>query len=424
MKTDIEKLLKENKDLSAYRIIEERIESYQLFFVHEKLETVRSTDSVGTDVTVYVDHDGNRGDASFKLYASTSEDEARGKIKNAVQKALRIDNQAYVLPANETLDGFIPSNFSQYEPRKLARLIAEAVFSADTCGNGSINALEVFVDKITLSVKNSDGIDKKEVKYSAMVEAIPTWTDGESVELYECQRFNHFDAERIKTDIEAKMREVRDRGYATPPKEKLSCSVVLDAHELSRLFSNLAYELDYSAVYSHSNLYSVGDEIQTNATGDKISITMRGAVEGSVSSALFDFDGVTLCDTEIVKDGVATNYFGRNRFAQYLDRKPTGNLSCIEVNTGSLTDEMLAEKPYFRCVSLSGLQVDAFNDYIGGEVRLAYYCDGDKTVPVTGISISGKLSEALSGVLLSNEAVCKGSYKGPKLACFNGIEIV
>ena len=73
---------------------------------------------------------------------------------------------------------------------------------------------------------------------------------------------------------------------------------------------------------------------------------------------------------------------------------------------------------------MSGLQLDVYNDYIGGEVRLAYYCDGNTITPITGISISGKLSDALSSVRLSDTLIQTGRYKGPKLALFQGIEIV
>ena len=73
---------------------------------------------------------------------------------------------------------------------------------------------------------------------------------------------------------------------------------------------------------------------------------------------------------------------------------------------------------------MSGLQVDIYNDYIGGEVRLGYYFDGKREIPVTGISISGKLSTALANMRLSNEATTYESYHGPKCAIFEGIEVV
>jgi len=421
---NIEKLLKESNLISDWKINGTKTESYELFFVHSKLETVRSTDTDTLTVTVYCDHDGKKGQASFKLFASTTEEEATAKIADAAKKALIIGNEYYTLPEDEVLDGVIESNFAAYEPRALAAKMAEAVFSTDMLGMGSVNALEVFINKYTVTVKNSRGIDKREMKYSAMIEAIPTWNEGESVELYEAIRTAEFNFDKIKTEIEAKMREVRDRGRAKAPQNKLSCPVVLPSEELSQLFSELAQGLNYSSVYTHSNPFSEGDAIQKAPSGDKINVTMRGQISGSTASSLFDGDGTTLTDTEVIKNGVASSYHGGHRFAQYLGKNATGMLSCVEVSAGTLSDKELMSAPYFECVSMSGLQLDIYNDYIGGEVRLAYYFDGEKKIPLTSVSISGKLSDALNSIRLSDELTQSGRYKGPKLALLENIEIV
>jgi predicted Zn-dependent protease len=73
---------------------------------------------------------------------------------------------------------------------------------------------------------------------------------------------------------------------------------------------------------------------------------------------------------------------------------------------------------------MSGLQLDIYNDYIGGEVRLAYYFDGEREIPVTSVSISGKLSEALSSIRLSDTETLYESYSGPKGALLYTIDIV
>ena len=58
--------------------------------------------------------------------------------------------------------------------------------------------------------------------------------------------------------------------------------------------------------------------------------------------------------------------------------------------------------------------MDLYNDYIGGEIRLAYLWDGQKKTPVTGISMSGKLSEALASLRLSEKTTVEGAYEGPE----------
>ena len=420
---NIEKFLTE-ASLDGWKINGKKTESYELFFVHKKLETVRATDTDEVTVTVYDDHDGKKGQASFKLYASTTEDEARAKIESAKKKASLISNEYYELPSAERLDGVIESNVSSVAPEDIASRIADAVFSADMQDKGSVNALEIFINKYTVTLKNSRGVDKREVKYGLMIEAIPTWNEGESVELYEAIYTSEFDYAKIKSEIEEKMREVRDRGRAKAPEVKLVCPVLLPAEELSELFGELAYNLSYAQVYNRQNPFSEGDPVQKAPTGDRIGITMRGQIKGSTASALFDGDGTTLKDATIIENGIVCGYFGGERFAGYLGKPATGDLSCYEVTPGTLTDTELSTIPHFRCVSMSGLQLDVYNDYIGGEVRLAYYCDGNTITPITGISISGKLSDALSSVRLSDTLTQTGRYKGPKLALFQGIEIV
>ena len=418
-------LLKADSGVSDYRINATKRESYELFFVHRDLETVRSTDTTDIKVTVFVAVGDKLGDATFSVYASYTDEKISAEIEAAKKKASLAANKAFELPAGETGTWDSDSNFKRFSAPELASMIANAAFAADSFEGGSINALEIFVYRDTVTVKNSRGIDKTEYRYSAMIEAIPTWsTAEESVELYECYNFTEFDAADITAEIDRKMREVRDRMTAKAPAEKLSCKVVLSAPELSQLMEELAFNLNFASVYRHANAFSKGDEIQKAPAGDKLTVTMKGIMRGSVSSAAFDADGFTTVDAEVIKDGRAERYFGSVRYASYLGEAPTGNLHCIEAKCGSLTDRELCAAPYFRCASMSGLQVDVYNDYIGGEVRLAYYFDGEREIPVTGISISGKLSEALSSVRLSEEETVYENYKGPKFAVFENIEIV
>lgn len=417
-------ILKNTSGISDWKVNSVRTESTELFFVHKDLETVRSTDTTDIKVTVYVSHDGALGEASFSVYSSYNNEKIAEEIEKAKKKANIIANQPYSIPENDIGEYISESNFASYKPHELASLVADAVFSADCVENGSINALEIFVYKDEVRVRNSRGIDKTQIKYRAMVEAIPTFNGEESVELYEQYNFTEFDRALVIDEIAKKMREVRDRYEAKLPAEKLSCPVLLDAPELEQLIGNYIGNLNFSSVYQHSNAFGVGDEIQKDASGDLLSVSMCGSVKGSVRSSAFDGDGVTLLDRKIIENGKALALWGGTRFAQYLGEVATGNLGCISARCGTLTDEEKASKPYFRCASMSGLQVDIYSDYIGGEVRLGYYFDGEREIPVTGISISGKLSVALANMRLSTEATTYESYHGPKCALFDGIEIV
>ena len=423
MKTIIE-LLKKHPQVSDYKINLHEKQSYELFFVKGKLETVRCTDTCDKEVTVYVNHGEFKGDAQFFVYPSTDEMQLQALIEEAVGKALMLDNKNYELPEKEEGSYTVASNFADYAPADLAAHIAKAVFAANTVENASLNAVEIFINKHTLRVVNSKGLDKTQVKYDAMVEAIPTFNgEKQSVELYEQYNFSSFDAADVAREVAGKMAEVKARFEAVKPEEAINCPVILNKQELESLFGNLVYDLSYGSVYMKANLHKKGDAIQKNITGDRIGLVMVGEAEGSVNSSKFDSDGLALGSMRIIENGVAVNYHGGNRFAQYLGEVPTGDMHCFCVDAGTAGEEVFTAGETLEVVSMSGLQVDFYSDYIGGEVRLAYWHKDGKTLPVTGISISGKLSEVLGSIRLSEKKGLFDSYVGPEKALLTGMTV-
>ena len=416
--------LEKNPLVTDYKISLCAKESYECFYVKGKLETVRCTDTCDKIVTVYADHDGFKGDSQFFVYASTTEEELAQLIESAAQKALLLDNAMYTLPEQKTGEFTIPSNFADVPLAELAQQIAEAVFEANTVEHADLNSVEVFVNRHTDTVLNSRGIHKTQVRYDAMVETIPTYNgESESVELYHQYNFSSFDAKAVKEEIAQKLQEVKARATAIKPDFQLNCKVILNKQELAELFSNICHDLNYATVYSHAGLFHKGDDIQHAPTGDKITITMAGSLPGNIRSSAFDGDGMALKDTTIVEGGKAVAYYGANRFGQYLQEIPTGNLRCAQVSLGTACDHCLSEGPYLEVLSMSGLQVDFFNDYIGGEIRLAYYHDGETLTPVTGISITGSLKQVLSSIRLSQTACVYDGYQGPHKAILQNMKI-
>ena len=71
----IVKLLKENSEVTAYKVIENKSESVELFYVTDKLETNRVTDIKSYSVTVYHDFESFRGSSSFEVSLSHSDEE-------------------------------------------------------------------------------------------------------------------------------------------------------------------------------------------------------------------------------------------------------------------------------------------------------------------------------------------------------------
>lgn len=424
MSTLIE-LLKENKKLDGFKVNTNLIETSELFFVHKKLETVRHTKTSNVKATVYVNHDDFFGQADFTVYASNTEDEIKAKIEMGYQNALLVNNKPFTLPKGDVKEFKSDSNFNNYSLNELASLISDAVFKADNYENGVINALEIFVTKKTVIVENSNGLKKTQVLYDTMIEAIPTWNGkNESVELYEQYHIGYLNPEEITKEIKNKMEEVHARFDAKRPTSKLKGNIILRPHEILEVLDTIITNANYGYIYTHQNLYNIGDKIQNSNSCDKLNVKILGNLKGSVASSFFDIDGINLESQEIIKDGIIVNGYGSNKVCQYMNKPVTGMLPCTELKEGSFSKEELYKEPYLECVSLSGIQLDQYNDYIGGEIRLGYYFDGNKKYPVTGISFSGKLSDALNTIRLSKEKTLSGSYYGSEIASISKMEIL
>ncbi len=422
---DIIDAIKRQNGISDFKIVNTKKQSHELFFVHGKLETLRKAESESSVVTLYVAHDGKLGNSSFEATASLMADELENKLAAARENALLIFDEPYELPENLHTDGVLESNLRDMPPFEVAAKVASAVKKANETPGCDVNALEVFVVKTTTRVINSRNVDCSEVKYTVNLEAIPT-ANGEkqSVELFETYSFSELDEDLIACELSARLKDVAARLEAVKPAKKLTCPVIFNAYELNELFGELIFNANFASVYSHANTLEKGDALQSAPAHDKLNVTMRGKIKGCPASALFDEnDGCPLADRQIIKDGKLAALYGSHRFAQYLGEEPTGNLGCIEVECGTCSEEELAKGEHLELVYMSGLQVDVYNDYIGGEIRLAYYFDGNKRVPVTSIAMSGKLSDVLNTVRLSNKQTISGAYVGPSKMLADGFNI-
>ncbi len=421
---DVEKIVKANCP-DGYRIIDKTSTSHEMFFVGKKVETVRATETTETQVTAYVKNaDGSLGDSTFPVYASMDEKALELALLKALSRAKLVHNQPYELVTGGVEKYEIESDIKGADASEVAMRVADAVFAAKMVEGGSINALEIFVVEQNTRVRLSTGLDKTQKSYRISIEAIPTHTDEkESVELYEWYELTSLNYADITREISEKMKEVRDRHEAVKGEPQV-IDVALRPAEIADLVESLAREFSYGAKYTHRNAFELGDDLQEGRYGDPLTVTMKAKVEGSVHSAAFDSDGVTLKDRVVIKDGKAVALWGGTRFGQYLGEKQeniSGALGCVSVESGSAKNH---SGKYLEAASLSGLQLDIYNDYIGGEIRLAYLHDGDKVTPITGISMSGKLSEVLPSLTLTADKVTRGGYEGPSRMFLKGMQIV
>ena len=70
------------------------------------------------------------------------------------------------------------------------------------------------------------------------------------------------------------------------------------------------------------------------------------------------------------------------------------------------------------------MQLDLDSGFIGGEVRLGFYFNGQKEIPVTGFSISGDFNKISNEMEFSKEITNRPNYHGPKYILLKGMQII
>ena len=421
------KALKASKSIAAWKVNIAKRESCELFYVQKQVETNRATDTVDYNVTIYIDKDGKRGQASFAVYPYMDEKEIGKLIEDNVFAASFTLNDYFDLPLPKgEKETVVPSNLSSRPFSEIIGEIGEAIMKANCVKDASLSATEIFLYKTTRRIVNSNGVDSSTTSYECQIETIPNFVKGkEEVELYKAISFGEFNPEELTKEVAETIRLVEDRANAVNMPKVGDIPVILENDETDEFFESFAGDLTYQRAYMHSSLFEVGKPIQDQRSGDPLNIKMVPYAKGALDSRYIDEDGVSLEETSIIEDGIAKKRHGSYRFGFYLgETNPTGILPVLQVPAGSQSVEELKKKPHVRCVRFSGIQIDPFSGFIGGEVRLGYYFDGEKEVPVTGFSIQVDYNKAKNAFLSSKEKVTLPSYDGPKYVLLPDAKIV
>ncbi len=418
--------LRKAKDIAGWKVNVQTRESCELFYVQKKVETNRATDTVDYSVTVYVDEGEMRGQSSFTVYPYMDEGEIAKLIAENVFAAKFTLNKFFELPKPEPLEH--PETTSNLGDKPFAEIIGDigaAIMAANNLENSSLSATEIFLYKITRRVVNSNGVDVSSTSYECQIETIPNYVNGEEeVELYQAISFSVFDPKELTAKVDETLRLCRDRAHAIPMPKVDSIAIILQDEEAGQFFLPFVGDVDYRSVYMKANRFEIGQNIQEGRSGDPMTIEMRPFVKGCLASRAVDNDGVVLKPVTLIEDGVIKNRFGNYAYGFYLGvEHPTGDVPVGYVKEGTATFQDFKKAPYIRCVRFSGMQTDLMSGMFGGEVRLGYYFDGEKEIPVTGFSIQGNLLEAKNTFRASKERVAIERYSGPKYICIPNVKV-
>ena len=403
-------------EIKDYRIIKVKENNHEIYYIGDKVETVRNASlSSSLNVTVYCDYGNLRGQANFTIFDSYSDEEVIAKIKDAIYRTNFSKNTFFNLPSGQTR-----TYGTKQEPisNEVLFKIGEAVIEGSKgYSNGWISSFEVFLKEKETRIINSQGVNCTYYTNSLSIEIIPTFKDSEGleIELYNNLEYALVDYDKIRKATEEIMHNASLRNEAVKYTGPSNIKVLLSAPEIKEIMSNLINNLEYSNVYNKMNLLNVGDKFYGDNHDDAPNILLVPNVTDSISNRPIDSDGIILHDTPIVKENEIVTTHGDNRFANYLGIKdPTGQLPNIYLEDGSYSELQLKAMPHLHCIYFSSFQFDIYSGNFGGEVRLAKYFDGEKYIPVTGLTIGGNIHELKSHLKFSNSRENINGYSGPK----------
>lgn len=417
----IKKLLSTCQEIAGFRIIEHKVEAGELFFVKKELDMNRVKAVHHFAVTVYKDFSEHnikyRGSATANLHPTMNEEEIKQVIADLSFAAGFVKNQYYPLPQPAATDGQPPlSNFASHPISHWLPKITEAVFKNDIQSQGCLNSCELFLDKVYTRVINSEGIDSSFEGYKGQLEFITACQGkSEEIELYKNLLFAGYDAQAIAGEVAEMLALCKERACACPTPAVKKHTVLLTGEPVEEFLQYYTAKASAHSVYNKLSEAKLGENIQgLNVKGDLINLLLDPSLENSTDSAPFDEDGFPLKPAVLYENGILKKYWGDVRHCHYLNVEPTGMIHNIVVQGGKKSVTAMKQAPYLELVAFSDFQMDSLTGDFAGEIRLGWYFDGTRTIPVTGGSISGNIKEMQEEMYLSSELQKNNNYLIPR----------
>lgn len=420
----LETLLEVLRDSAAddFKIEMNAETAHEFFFIRHKLDMNRKKQVQKTIVTVYrqLPEGPYTGSASVKIPASFTKAEMTAKINEALFAAQFVENEAYSLWEGP----FVKSEHQKLDAKQAAMELMAAIQGCEESEQAYLNSYEVFITEHKHRMITSKGVDVSYEYLDAMAEIVINASDGKhEIELYNMWNYGSVDPKRIRKQIADAMKRGIDRTKAKPMPKLQSMTVLFGGEDAVKLYDYFVEMSSASMKYQHISFYEKGMPICDEPIGDAITLRGLAYLEGSSLNAPFDGDGKPTQDRLVLEHGVCKAFHGPKRFMDYIGEADSGMVYNWSVEGGSHPEAELRRKPYLEPVEFSDFQVDSTTGDFAGEIRLAYWFDGEQTHIVTGGSLAGNMMKAQKEMYLSKETVQYNNYRIPSVTCIPQVSI-
>ena len=413
----------EKLNIKAWSLVDVTEETAELFFVKKQLDTRRIKDTHKYKVTVYRDDQQGetklRGCTDTEILSSDTAEEVEKKLTDAYFAAQFAYNPYYDLPDAVKAPLIEKTGALAEAPlAESAGKMIEALFAPDNRNDAFLNSAEIFVIRNLVSIRTSEGTDVSYTSAKVKGEYVVQCLEPEDVEMYHSFSYDECDAEALTKQVAESLDFVVDRAKAQKILKSGKYDLVLCGEQLAEVLTYYGQRAHAQMLFSHYSTWKPGDAVQgETVTGEKLDLTL-------CATRPYNEEGIPMKDMPLIREGNLKNIHGSNQFCRYLGVTPTGTYSKIRCeNAGSESFAEMKKKPCLWAVTFSDFQMDAMSGHFGGEIRLAYLIDGEKTVPVTGGSVNGSILESQADLTFSTDRFTSSEYEGPYAVKMKNINV-
>jgi len=433
--------------VADWRLIGTEISRGERYFIKTGTELSRTVEETRYSLTVYVDAEVSgkkvRGDATVTIQPSHGEAEIEAKILQAVFAASKSKNAWFDLPGPSAPKVVLPaSGFDGLDGQDRMKSVRDALYAPEaeiaaaaaagephaTAGLLRVNALEIFLSREDKVFSNSKGQEFRTSAWRGYSEFVVEADSRKGmVELFDDIEFSDPDAGRLSEATRSRLVQVRDRALAASMGALKDLPVILSGREAEEVFAWFFGNSTTSAIFTKSSSFVQGANVQqaegSEKVEDPLDLWAEPFIQGLPASSAFDADGFPLERCAVIEGGYLKTLVGAIRYADWLGVERKGSFPLFSVSPGSMSMADMLAKPHLAPVMFSDFRLDSVTGDFGAEIRLAYWFDGKKRVPVTGGSISGSVSELRSTMRRSSERALASRSLCPKALLLKSVSI-
>ena len=409
--------------VTAWELSAVQEEGWEFYFIRHALDQNRAKKLEEITLKVFQrSEDGESlGSASAQLPVTASREEAEKLVADLAYRATLVKNRPYTLRAPAPAE---EAEAPAIDVPAIARGFLEAVRGLPETETEDVNSYELFVSSKTRRFLNSEGIDVTESWPESMLEIVVNARDGEhEIELYRAYHAGNCDAQALREDLERSMRYGRDRLRAVPTPALGRADVLFGSEAAVELYWYFVDRTSAQMVYRRMSDWQLGKPIAEDIRGDRVTVKAVRELPNSSRNRRYDPEGAPIRDVTLLEESVPAHFLGNRMFSSYLGLEDSFIPTNLSVSGGTHSEEELRRGQYLEAVEFSDFQVDSLTGDIFGEIRLAYWHDGETVTPVSGGSLSGSMSDFVKDMRLSVSSAQYNNIRIPALTRLAGVTV-